>query len=395
MNEGFRRLLSIDLPPGQSAFLWGARKTGKSTLLRTAFPRSITYDFLKTDLALAFGARPALLREQLLARPAADLAQPIILDEVQKVPGVLDEVHWLIEHRGLRFILCGSSVRKLKRGRANLLGGRAWRFEMYPLVTAEFPAADGPRGGFDLLRGLNHGLLPSHYLSSHPKRSLEAYVRDYLKEEVFDEGLTRNVPAFSRFFEAVGYSHGELVNYANIARDCGVDAKTVKEYFQILCDTLLGRLVPPFKKRQERQVISKAPKFYLFDVGVAGALSKRHVAEPRGEQFGRALEDLVYMELSAHASYRELGHDICFWRTKSGAEVDFVLGQGEVAIEVKGTSRVDDRDLRSLALFRELHRPRAAVVVCNEAEERVVGGVRILPWRRFFEDLWNGRIIGG
>lgn len=395
MAEAWTRLLSLDLPRGQSAFLWGARKTGKSTLLRTAFPQSLTYDFLKTDLALSFGARPALLREQLLARSAADLNRPIILDEVQKVPGVLDEVHWLIEHRGLRFILCGSSARKLKRGRANLLGGRAWRLEMFPLVTAEFPAADGPHGRFDLLRALNHGLLPSHYLSSHPRRSLEAYVRDYLKEEVFDEGLTRNVPAFSRFFEAVGYSHGELVNYANIARDCGVDAKTVKEYFQILCDTLLGRLVPPYKKRQERQVISKAPKFYLFDVGVAGALVKRHLAEPRGEQFGRALEHLVFMELAAHASYRELGYDINFWRTKAGAEVDFVLGRGEVAIEVKGTSRVDDRELRSLALFRETHRPRLSVVVCNEPEERLVGGIRILPWRLFFEELWNGRIIDG
>jgi predicted AAA+ superfamily ATPase len=395
MVDVFSRILSFDLPPRQSAFLWGARKTGKSTLLRTAFPQSVTYDFLKTDLALSFGARPALLREQLLARPAADLRRPIILDEVQKVPAVLDEVHGLIEDHGLRFILCGSSARKLKRGRANLLGGRAWRFEMYPLVTAEFPACDEPRGQFELLRALNHGLLPAHYLSSHPRRSLDAYVCDYLKEEVFDEGLTRNVPAFSRFFEAVGYSQGELVNYANIARDCGVDAKTVKEYFQILCDTLLGRLVLPYKKRQERQVISKAPKFYLFDVGVAGALTKRQLAEPRGEQFGRALEHLVFMELTAHASYRELGYDICFWRTKAGAEVDFVLGQGEVAIEIKGTSRVDDRDLRSLRLFRETHRPRLSVVVCNEPTERLVNGIRILPWQQFFRELWHGTIMGG
>jgi len=395
MEVDFSRLLSLDLPLRQSAFLWGARKTGKSTLLRTRFPGSLTYDFLKTDLALSFGARPALLREQVLARPAAELERPIILDEVQKAPGVLDEVQWLIEHRGLRFVLCGSSARQLKRGRANLLGGRAWRFEMFPLVTPEFPAGDVPHGGFDLLRALNHGLLPSHYLSPHPRRSLQAYVRDYLAEEVFAEGLTRNVPAFSRFLEAVGYSHGELVNYANIARDCGVDAKTVKEYFQILCDTLLGRLVPPYKKRQERQVIGKAPKFYLFDVGVAGAIAKRHIAEPRGEHFGRALEHLVLMELTAHASYRELGYDIGFWRTKSGAEVDFVLGQGEVAIEVKGTSRVDDRDLRSLRLFGGAHRPRLSVVVCNESEERVVDGIHILPWHAFFRDLWGGRIIGG
>ena len=387
----FQRLLSLDLPAGQSAFLWGARKTGKSTLLKAAFPKSITYDFLRTDLAIDFGARPALLREQLLAKPTADLARPIILDEVQKVPALLDEVHWLIENRRLRFVLCGSSARKLKRGRANLLGGRAWRYELFPLVSAEFPTR-GP-GQLDLLRALNHGLIPAHYLSTNPRRSLDAYVRDYLKEEVFDEGLTRNVPSFSRFFEAVGYCLGELLNHANIARDCGVDAKTVKEYFQILCDTLLGQLVLPYKKRQERQVISKAPKFYLFDVGVAGALTKRRISEPRGELFGRALEHLVFMELAAHASYSELGYDIRFWRTKAGAEVDFVLGAGEVAIEVKGTSRVDDRDLRSLRMFAEIHRPRLAIVVCNEPDERIVGDLRIMPWRRFFEQLWAGAIV--
>lgn len=387
----FQRLLSLDLPPRQSAFLWGARKTGKSTLLKSAFPKSITYDFLRTDLALDFGARPARLREQLLAKPASDLARPIILDEVQKVPGLLDEVHWLIENRGLRFVLCGSSARKLKRGRANLLGGRAWRYELFPLVTAEFPSRGTAQ--FELLQALNHGLIPAHYLSANPRKSLEAYIRDYLKEEVFAEGLTRNVPAFSRFFEALGYCHGELLNHANIARDCGVDAKTVKEYFQILCDTLLGRLVLPYKKRQERQVISKAPKFYLFDVGVAGALAKRRIVEARGELFGRALEHLVFMELVAHSSYKELGYDVHFWRTKAGAEVDFVLGTGEIAIEVKGTARVDDRDLRSLRTFAEIHKPRLAIVVCNEPEERVVDSMRILPWRRFFEQLWAGRIV--
>lgn len=389
----FQRRLSIALPERQSAFLWGARKTGKSTFLREAFPGSVSFDFLRTDLLIAFTTRPALLREQLLAKPPSSLVLPVILDEVQKVPALLDEVHGLIEGHGLRFVLCGSSARKLKRGRANLLGGRAWRYEMLPLVSAEFPGAAEGEEGMDLLRALNNGLIPSHYLSANPRKSLEAYVRDYLKEEVFDEGLTRNMPAFSRFFEALGYCHGELINHANIARDCGVDAKTVKEYFQILCDTLLGRFVLPYKKRQERQVISKAPKFYLFDVGVAGAVAKRRIVEPRGDLFGRAFEHLVFMELVAHASYSELAYEIHFWRTKGGAEVDFVLGGGEVAIEVKGTSRVDDRDLRSLRLFGETHRPRSSIVVCNESAERVVDGIRVVPWRSFFQELWEGRII--
>lgn len=385
--ESIDRVLRIDLPRHQSAFLWGPRKTGKSTYLRAAFPDSLTFDLLQTDLMLDLARRPALLRERLLAADPAKLAHPVILDEVQKVPALLDEVHWLIENRGLRFILCGSSARKLKRGRTNLLGGRAWRYEMHPLASVEVR-------DLDLLRALNRGLVPAHYLGTEYRRSLAAYVVDYLKEEVLDEGLTRNVAAFSRFFDAVGFSHGDLTNYANIARDCGVDAKTVKEYYRILVDTLLGTFVEPWKKRQERQVIGKAAKFYLFDVGVAGAITRRHVAQERGEQFSRALEHFVFMEILAHRSYRDLGYGVHFWRTKSGLEVDFVLGEGEVVVEVKGTSRLDPSDFRSLRAFMEDNRPRRAVVVCNEPAPRVSEGIDVLPWREFLGRLWGGRIVG-
>ena len=380
------RVLDIDLPPRQSAFLWGARKTGKSTYLRRRFPDSLSFDLLDSDLLIDLLRRPALLRERLLARPAPLLAKPVIIDEVQKAPQLLDEVHRLIEERGLRFILCGSSARKLKRGRANLLGGRAWRYEMFPFVTAELD-------GVDLLRVLNRGMIPSHYLAGGYRKSLAAYLRDYLAEEVFAEGLTRNVGAFARFFEAVGYSHGQLTNYANIARDCGVDAKTVREYYQILCDTLLGRMVLPYRKRQDRRVLSRTPKFYLFDVGVAGALVKRRIAEPRGEQFGHALEHFILMELAAHAAYRELHYDIHYWRTGSGLEVDFILGAGEVAVEVKGSAHVRDRELRPLRAFVEEHRPRAALVVSTEPAERAVGGIGIVPWKSFLSRLWGGEII--
>jgi predicted AAA+ superfamily ATPase len=380
------RALKIALPPNQSAFLWGPRKTGKSTYLRSVFPDSLAFDLLQTDLMLEFAKRPALLRERLLATPPEKLRSPVILDEVQKVPQLLDEVHWLIENRGLSFILCGSSARKLKRGGVNLLGGRAWRYEMHPLVSVEVE-------GLNLLQALNRGLVPAHYLAPGYGRSLEAYVVDYLKEEVLDEGLTRNVAAFSRFFGAVGYSHGDLTNYANIARDCGVDAKTVKEYYQILVDTLLGTFVEPWKKRQERQVIGKAPKFYLFDVGVAGALTRRRIAEERGESFGRALEHFVLMEIQAHRSYKALGYGVHFWRTKSGLEVDFVLGDGEVALEVKGTSRVDPSDFRSLRAFVVDHSPRHAILVCNERAPRLVEGIEVLPWREFLARLWSGRVL--
>jgi uncharacterized protein len=381
-----KRILDISLPARQSAFLWGPRKTGKSTYLTSKFPNSIVYDFLRTDLFLDFSKRPSLLREQLLATNDRILESPVILDEVQKVPQVLDEVHWLIENKRLRFILCGSSARKLKRGKANLLGGRAWRYEMFPLVSAELKE-------LDLLKALNRGMIPVHYVQNNYKKSLQADTHDYLKEEVFNEGLTRNIPAFSRFFDAMGYSHGELTNFSNIARDCGVDSKTVKEYYQILVDTLLGKMVTPFKKRQNRQIISQAPKFYLFDVGVAGAITKRHLEEEKGASFGKAFEHFILMELSAHCSYSELDYKINYWRTKSGLEVDFILGDGEVALEVKGASHVDKRDFVSLNAFTEEYSPRETIVICNEREKRIHGRIKIMPWRSFLQDLWDGKII--
>ena len=384
----FDRILNIKLPPKQSAFLWGARKTGKSTYLKTHFPDSIVFDFLKTDFYFKISRNPSLLRELISAKNKTLLKYPIILDEVQKVPQVLDEVHWLIENRGLRFILCGSSARKLKRGQANLLGGRAWRYEMFPLVTAEIE-------NFNLLRGLNQGLIPSHYLQDREdaKMSLTAYVQDYMKEEVFAEGLTRNVPAFSRFFDAVGYTHGELTNYANIARDCGVDSKTVKEYYQILIDTLMAIRIEPFKKRQSRQVITKAAKYYLFDVGVAGCLSKRYLMEEKGSEFGKAFEHFLLMEIVAYRSYKRHDFSINFWRTKYGLEVDYVIGNGEIAIEVKGTANVDTGDLKGLMAFMDTCSPKRSIVVCNEQEKRVHGKIEIIPWREFLHDLWSNRIL--
>ena len=383
-----KRILDLRLPAKQSAFLWGARKTCKTTYLRDKFPNSLVYDFLKTDLFLEISKDPARLRERVLAQSSKELKEPVILDEVQKVPQVLDEVHWLIENKGLRFILCGSSARKLKRGHANLLGGRAWRYELFPLVSEEL-------GKVDLLRALNHGLVPLHYLQDDEdcKKSLRSYVQDYLKEEVFAEGLARNVPAFSRFFDAFGYSHGQITNYANIARDCGIDSKTVKEYYQILVDTLVAVRIEPFKKRQSRQVITKASKYYLFDVGVAGHLTNRFIAETKGVEFGSAFEHFILMEIIAFRSYANKDFGINFWRTKSGLEVDFVLGKGEIAIEVKGAGRIDKRDLCGVDAFTEEYSPKRNIIVCNEKAKRLSGKIEILPWEVFLHELWAGRIL--
>lgn len=286
----------------------------------------------------------------------------------------------------MNFILCGSSARKLIKNQSNLLGGRAWRYEMFPLV---YPEIDD----YNLLQALTRGLIPSHYNQTQYKKSLKAYCNDYLKEEVFNEGLTRNTPAFSRFFESLGYSHGEMTNYANIARECGIDAKTVKEYYQILIDTLLGYFVLPYKKNQNRQVITKTPKFYLFDVGIAGYLTKRHLTELKGEQFGRAFEHLIFLEINAYRSLNDLTFPINYWRTKTGIEVDFILGDAETAIEVKGKNRIDNKDLRGLKTFAEEYKSKKLIVVCNENEPRRVDNILILPWKIFFEKLWAHEII--
>lgn len=377
------RTLRIDLPPGQSAFLWGARQTGKSTWLRTRFPHSVHLDLLDFDVRLPLSARPTRLGEQLASMPEARTA-PVVIDEIQKVPGLLDEVHRLIESRGLSFVLCGSSARKIRRAGVNLLGGRAWRFEMFPLTYAEVP-------GFQLLTALNDGLLPGVYGKRHARRSLAAYLRDFLAQEVIGEALTRNTDAFMRFFEALRFSHGELLNYASIARDCGVAAKTVRTYFEILEDSLLGYLIRPFRRRVGRQSISAAPKFYLFDVGVAGQVCGRRLTEVGGASFGRAFEHFVLQEIVAARGYQEKDYPIQFWRTKTGLEVDFVLNRGEVAVEVKG--RVRRGDLRAMRAFREDFGPQRAIIVTAERDRRRIDGIDVIPYQDFLLELHGGEIV--
>ena len=326
------------------------------------------------------------MREELLATPPAR-GIPVIIDEVQKVPALLDEVHWLIENRGLSFVLCGSSARKLKRGGANLLGGRALRYELHPLVSSEIDE-------FDLLRAVNHGMLPRHYMAARPQRMLEAYVGDYLKEEIAAEALTRNIPAFARFLEAAAFSNGEVVNFHNIGRECGISGPTVKAYFEILEDTLMGRFVPAYRRKAKRRIV-ESPRFYYFDVGVVNHLLKRGKIAVGGETFGKAFEHLVLQELVAHRHYSGVGYEIAYWRTSSGLEVDFVLGDKDVAIEVKATDRAAAHHFRGLTAFREDYRVRRAILVTLDPRPRETDGITVLPWRVFFERLWGGEIVRG
>jgi predicted AAA+ superfamily ATPase len=371
-----------------TCFLWGPRQTGKSTLLKRLFPDCPRYDLLLSTDYERLLRHPALIREAIQARPAGAGHFPVIIDEIQKVPALLDEVHWMIENLGARFILCGSSARKLKRGHANLLGGRAIRYELYPLTSVEIP-------GFSLGRALNAGLLPRHYDSQQPGRMIQAYVGDYLKEEIMAEALTRNIPAFSRFLEVAALSNGELINYRDIASECGVSGPTVKEYYQILVDTLVGRYLPAFRRKIKRRVV-EAPKFFFFDLAPVIHLTRRGPVEEGSPLFGRAFEHFIWMELVAHAGYSGLGYPIGYWRTASGFEVDFVLGDGEVALEVKSSSLVTDRHLKGVRAFMEEHQPRRRMVVSlDPVLRRTADGIEILPWRDFLGQLWSGRLMGG
>ena len=369
---------------GESCFLWGPRQTGKSTLLTVCYPKVRRYDLLLSDEFERLSRRPALLREEVLANPPMP-GEPVIIDEIQKIPALLDDVQWLIVNHQISFILCGSSARKLRRGAANLLGGRALRYELFPLVSAEIP-------DFDLLRALNHGLLPRHYAAANPRRMMAAYIGDYLKEEIAAEAFTRNVPAFSRFLPAAAFSNGEIVNYTAIASDCGVSMPTVKSYFEILEDTLIGRFLPSFQKRPKRRVI-QAPKFFFFDVGIAAALTRRGPVVYPSEMFGRAFEHFIYQELVAHRHYSGLEYPMAYWRTASGYEVDFILDDGDIAIEVKGVDTIKDRHLRGLKAFCEDYQPRRAIVISCDARPRKVGAIDILPWPVFLARLWAGEIM--
>jgi predicted AAA+ superfamily ATPase len=376
------RIQDIKLPADRSAFLWGPRKTGKTTLLRQKFPDACWIDLLDHDIFLSLSRKPTGLRQILDAQSS----RIIVIDEVQKVPDLMDEIHWLMENRDYRFILSGSSARKLKRSKANLLGGRAWRFELYPLVTHEL------KGKFHLEKALLHGLLPSHYLSTDSEMDLNAYVFDYLKEEIQAEALTRNIPAFSRFLDSAAATNNMLLNYSNAAREAGVSVKTIREYYQILEDTLIGRQLPPWKKSKKRRLIETS-KFYFFDMGIVSAILHYKTLHPATVGFGRAFEHFILQECWAYRHYSRSEFPIYFWRTAGGAEVDLILGDGEIAIEIKSSENAGDRT-KGIHLFKEEFKCKNAFIISRDrAPRKISSDISVLPWKTFCEMLWDGRII--
>jgi predicted AAA+ superfamily ATPase len=332
---------------------------------------------------MAFQLRPALLREECMLLDEGEL---VIIDEVQKVPALLDEVHWLMENRGLRFILSGSSARKLRRSGANLLGGRALRFTLFPFVSAEIP-------DFDLHRALNNGMLPRHYLVADPSKRIQAYIGDYLQQEIVEEAIVRRLDAFTRFLQVAALSNSEIVNYTNIAQDCGVSSKTVKEYFSILEETMLGFFLPSYTKVVKRRVI-QSPKFYYFDVAIPNHLLRRIPLQPGTDIYGHTLEHLVIQELRAFMSYRQPLKSLTYWHTLDNKyEVDAVLGDAEVAIEVKSSKNVGSHDTKGLKAFSEEYPEAKLYLLSLEDRPRKFNGVEVWPVEQFLKRLWSGKII--
>ena len=365
-----------------SFFFWGARQTGKSTLLKKRYAKSVYFDLLKSDQYARLIKNPEILRHTILAEKPK---LPVIIDEIQRIPALLNEVHWLIENTGVQFILTGSSPRKILRNGSNLLGGRALRYELCPLSYSEID-------NFDLSRALNNGLLPKHYDAKSAEILLRAYIGSYIEDEILAESKVRKLSVFSEFLEKAAFSNGEIVNYTNIATDCGVSSPTVKEYFNILTETMIGRYVPSYQKKPKRRVVA-SPKFYFFDVGIANHLRKRKNLEPGSEHYGDAFEHFIYMELVAYSQYSGKHFRISYWRTSSGFEVDFIIGDNQVAIEVKSTANVVARHMKGLRAFAEEYETPHKLVVSRNEHSQLIGDIIILPWQKFLDKLWAGAYI--
>ncbi len=381
------RYLKIEDVRHGSVFLFGARQTGKTTLLLSLFPDSRFYDMLENDTYERLRRNPSLLRQEL---QDCEQGEIVIIDEIQLIPELLNEVHWLITRKDIHFILSGSSARKLKRKGVNTLGGRAIRNVLYPLVSSEIPE-------FDLVKAVNRGMIPTHYLAPDARqlqKRLQAYISVYLKEEIAAEALVRRLPSFTRFMEVAALTDGEMVNYRNVAQDCGVDAKTVKEYFNILEQTLVGYTVPAFSRTVKRR-INQAPRFYYFDVALPNYLLHRSNMLPGSEDFGHAFEHLLMQEIIAYLGYHDIENALSYWHTYTGHEVDAVLGDGQVAIEFKSSQEVQSKHLRGLKAFKEEHPASRLIIVSLDVMPRNFHDVEVMPATHFLQQLWQGNIYNG
>lgn len=369
------RLLDLEkLLSQKSYFLFGPRQTGKTFLIRHVLKNARVYDLLDSSVYLTLSRNPARIAEEL--NPQDRL---VVIDEIQRIPELLNEVHRLIEDRGVRFLLTGSSARKLRRGGVNLLGGRARTRYLHPLTYRELG------DNFDLKRVAQSGLLPAIYFSDNPREDLKAYAGTYLQQEIVAEGAVRNIPAFSRFLRIAALCNSSIVNFTNVANDAQVARTTIYEYFEILKDTLILRELVAWRKSKKRKPLASS-KYYFFDVGVTAALQEREfrIGTP---EFGEAFETYIMHELTCYRDYVS-DEPLSYWRSTSGFEVDFIIGD-HTAVEVKAKENITSFDLKSLKALAEENRLKRYLCVSLEARRRQVGEVTIFPYREFLESLWG------
>ena len=378
----YERIYHLDKDLDESIFLFGARQTGKSTILRKQLSGCVYIDLLDTSVKARFRKRPGLLYEILKDKPEGTV---VVIDEIPEVPELLNEVHRLMTEFNHRFVLCGSSARKLRRKGYNTLGGRALPCYFYPLVSAEIP-------DFDLDHALLYGMIPPHYTAKNASRRLSAYIDVYLKEEIKEESLVRNLDAFQRFLEVAALTDGEMVNNNNIAQDCGVSSATVASYFNILEDTLIGYQIPAYRKVMKRRLV-QAPRFYYFDVGVANHLLHRKELTRGTPEYGHAFEHFVIQELKAYLGYTHSEERLTYWRTYSGIEVDAVIGDAKVAIEIKSVEEVQQRHLKGLKVFGEEHPQCRRIIVTLDPFNRTIDEIECIYLKDFLQMLWKGILL--
>lgn len=359
----------------KSHFLLGPRQTGKSFLIANTLPGVRLYDLLDSVTYLSLSQHLGRLAQEITARDHL-----VVIDEIQRLPDLLNEVHRLIETRRLRFLLTGSSTRKLRRSGTNLLGGRARTINLHPLTYRELGAH------FDLPRVMVRGLLPSIYFSDDPRADLHAYTGSYLQQEIVAEGATRNIPAFSRFLRIAALCNGTIVNFTNIANDAQVARTTVYEYFEILKDTLVLHELPAWRHTQKRKPLSSS-KYYFFDVGVVATLQGREF-RPGTPEFGEAFATYLMHELLCYRDYVS-GEPLHYWRSTSGFEVDFIIGD-HTAVAVKAKANVSLADVKSLRALAEEQQLKRYLCVALEPRARTLAGVNVLPFHEFLAALWNG-----
>jgi uncharacterized protein len=374
----FKRLINIPLKSRKSFFLFGPRGTGKTTWLQQHLPQALFLNLLQSEPYNRLSANPGLIREMI----QPDYSDWIIIDEIQRIPELLNEIHDLIESKKHIFILTGSSARKLRQKGVNLLAGRALTYHLHPITVKE--QADA----FQLPRSLQVGHLPASFSEHDPLKFLKDYVQTYIREEVLQESLTRNIGHFSRFLEIASFSQGSVINASEIAREAHITRKIAENYFSILEDLLIGVRLPVFTRRAKRKLINHQ-KFYYFDTGVFRAIRPTGPLDSDAELDGPALETLVFQELRAINDYLECNYQLYFWRTKNGLEVDFILygPQGLIAIEVKRSSHMNSKNLRGLKEFKKDYSPARCYLLYGGSVPLFVEGVTVLPIEHALRNL--------